>query len=179
MNKIKYKKLKENTNYIIFNDGRVYSIKSKLFLKQTPDKDKYLTVHLKIDNVYKTIKVHRLIAKYFIKNKNKILYMQVNHKDGNKNNNNYSNLEWTSCLLNIRHAIKLGLNKKLGENNGNSKLTLDKAIEIKYLANNYNTSQIANIYNVSQSTIRRIKNKQSWDNIECKKEIDDYLSGTV
>lgn len=51
--------------------------------------------------------IHRLVATAFITNINNL--EQVNHIDGNKLNNNVSNLEWCSRSDNIKHAIKKGL----------------------------------------------------------------------
>lgn len=52
--------------------------------------------------------IHRLVAETFLPNddpeKN-----QVNHKDGNKHNNNLYNLEWCTQSYNDRHAFKHGL----------------------------------------------------------------------
>lgn len=62
----------------------------------------------------KTYKVHRLIAKTFIPNP--LNLPQVNHKDGNKLNNNYLNLEWCTQQQNTQHAYDNGLAKS----NGNS-----------------------------------------------------------
>ena len=51
--------------------------------------------------------VHRLVANAFIPNpENKRC---INHKDGNKKNNNINNLEWVSYSENMKHAYRTGL----------------------------------------------------------------------
>ena len=55
-------------------------------------------------------RVHRLVAQAFIPNPNR--YKEINHIDGNKQNNNVGNLEWCNRKQNIRHAINNGLRKK-------------------------------------------------------------------
>lgn len=58
----------------------------------------------------KTHMVHRLVAKYFCKNPDNREY--VNHIDGNKLNNNFSNLEWCTVAENNHHARVTGLHKQ-------------------------------------------------------------------
>jgi len=67
----------------------------------------------------KTIQVHRLVALHFIENH--VYLPQVNHKDGNKNNNRKDNLEWISNKGNINHAYSVGLINQVGENNNGTK----------------------------------------------------------
>jgi hypothetical protein len=59
--------------------------------------------------VQKTALVHRLVASAFIDNP--LGLPQINHKDGNKKNNNTSNLEWVTQKGNNRHAIKTNLRR--------------------------------------------------------------------
>lgn len=99
--------------YQISNLGRVKSIlrfskgiKVKI-LKYKIDKYGYLRVTLSKDNQQKIFFVHRLVAKAFIPNpENK---PQVNHIDGNKQNNKVNNLEWVTNQENVIHAHITGL----------------------------------------------------------------------
>ena len=56
---------------------------------------------------YKIISVHKLIAKTYLQNNEKL--PQINHKDGNKTNNNINNLEYCSASYNMKHAYKNNL----------------------------------------------------------------------
>lgn len=76
-------------------------------LKQKIDKDKNKRVELWKNGENKTWLVHRLIGITFLgipKEK-----MTINHKDGNRLNNNLDNLEWLSLADNIRHGFKTDL----------------------------------------------------------------------
>lgn len=54
--------------------------------------------------------LHRVVALAFVENPNPELFDQVNHKDGNKDNNLPENLEWCDIGHNNRHARATGLN---------------------------------------------------------------------
>jgi hypothetical protein len=65
-----------------------------------------------------------LVAKQFIPNddKNKT---QINHKDGNKQNNNVDNLEWVTPSENMKHSVDT-LGEHLGKNNSNARKIIGK-----------------------------------------------------
>lgn len=70
----------------------------------------YDCVNLYKDKKGKMFKVHRLVCENFLeKVDGKEL---VNHKDGNKKNNNLYNLEWCTSKENALHAFEIGLSKR-------------------------------------------------------------------
>ena len=88
--------------------GRVKSnLRDGRILKPTVDEKGYLRLRVTLDGVKKSYKVHRLVAQTFIENPDG--KAQVNHKDGNKQNNCVDNLEWMSNKENANHAIASGL----------------------------------------------------------------------
>jgi len=92
-----------SNNYYIFSNGKIYSKKSHMFLNPHEHITGYYTVNINNKNHM----VHRLVAQHFIPNPdNKRL---VNHKDGNKLNNNVENLEWVTHKENTQHASDTGL----------------------------------------------------------------------
>ena len=56
------------------------------------------------------ILVHRIVGFCFVQGYSDGL--EINHKDGDKLNNHYSNLEWVSRRDNLLHAIDSGLRRK-------------------------------------------------------------------
>jgi hypothetical protein len=75
--------------------------------------------------------IHRLVAETFIPNPNNLL--EVNHKDGNKQNNDVTNLEWCTRLENIRHIYKNGL-KKTGKYLYNAREVNQYSLNNKFIA---------------------------------------------
>lgn len=87
------------------------AFKKEMVLKPLKLTKGYLGVRLYKNNEGKTIKIHRLVAEHFIpKEEGK---EQVNHIDGNKENNKVENLEWCNQKENMQHSYKIGLRKNV------------------------------------------------------------------
>ena len=116
-----WKEISHNPNYMISDDGKVRRVGSDKDCSMRK-RNGYLSVDLYADGERKTKRVHRLVAEAFIPNLNN--KSEVNHKDGNKLNNNVDNLEWVTTKENIRHAWANGLMRPsysmLGRKNPNS-----------------------------------------------------------
>ena len=80
--------------YAITSCGKVWSYKSKKFLKPGKSKDGYLQVILWKNGNYKNKRIHRLVAEAYLPNPNN--YDTVDHIDFNKANNCINNLQWMS-----------------------------------------------------------------------------------
>lgn len=93
--------------YAITKSGRVYSYKSKRFLKPGYNNDGYATINLCKDGRCVSTKVHRLVAEHFVANPTSL--NEVNHLDGNKTNNHHVNLEWCTRSRNVKHGYDIGL----------------------------------------------------------------------
>ena len=104
-----WKQIKDYENlYEISNTGLVRSLRhgSKPFYLKPINSHGYQSVHLCNKNhKRKNHSIHRLVAEHFIPNPKNL--PQVNHKDGNKVNNDVNNLEWCSSKENINHSIKV------------------------------------------------------------------------
>jgi hypothetical protein len=93
----------------VSNEGRVRSLLrgSPRVLKTQTDKKGYHRVRISVEREKVTYKIHREVAKAFLPNPDGL--PQVNHKDGNKDNNCADNLEWVTNRENSHHAIENGL----------------------------------------------------------------------
>ncbi|AXF52526.1 MAG: HNH endonuclease [Caudoviricetes sp.] len=153
--------------YYIYDDGRVYSdYRGGRFLKEV-DRRGYSKVALyRNDKSRLDINVHRLVALAFIKNLDKTK-TDINHKDGNKKNNNVSNLEWCNASENQIHAINHKLRESWsGENNISAKLTKNDVRKVlKLKKDGWTHQKIADEIGCSKSNITKIVNGKIWSNI--------------
>ena len=86
-------------NYLIDENGLIYSKLSKKYIKPFLHRDGYLRIGLYSNGTRKEFQIHRLVALVYLPNPDNL--PQVNHKDENKLNNNVNNLEWCDRKTNL------------------------------------------------------------------------------
>ena len=152
-NIVKY--ISNSNGYFVSNKGKVFSVRSGKWLKPIEDKYGYHVV-----NIYygyppkiKQKKIHRLVAKYFIDNPNN--YEIINHKDEDKKNNHYKNLEW--CNIQYSNTYGSRLNKV---SNSHKKKVYEYNLDGCFLNEYLCAEEVANKYGVHVNTIRATCNKR-------------------
>lgn len=145
--------IEEYPKYAVSNKGEVWSAQRQAFIKGCKDSHGYVIVLL---GKKTPKKVHRLVAKAFIPNPdNKPC---VNHKNGVKSDNILSNLEWVTYSENSEHAFETGLTSTQGETHHKTKLS---SADVEFIKESTDgATNLAELFGVHSSTIRRIKNKE-------------------
>jgi DNA-binding MarR family transcriptional regulator len=148
------------TNYYINENGEVFNKKFKL-IKPRLNKG-YFSFSLRINNQYKNLSLHRLLAMVFLENKNK--YPFVRHLNDVKTDNRLSNLAWGGYEENLKDAQ---LNKKIlkGIDKPNVKLK-EKDVEYIFVNPDQKTmKELSNIFNISIGSVSRIQKGRVWTHI--------------
>jgi hypothetical protein len=104
-----WKSIEPHKAYSVSSDGQVRNDRTQRVLNPPVMKNGYRSACLSIDGVKKFVNVHRLVAMAFVEGFSSGLH--VNHIDGDKLNNDRSNLEWCTQSANNAHARDTGLNK--------------------------------------------------------------------
>lgn len=151
-------------------DGRVAEFKGKILSTKKVKNNRYERVTLSSNGKTKVHYVHKLVGIAFIPNP--LNKPQLNHIDGDTDNNKVSNLEWCTASENIQHAHDIGLAsspKLKGSKHGAAKLTEEKVYEIKKLLQLgiHTHQQIADMYDISKSTIGGISSNRKWRHVKC------------
>lgn len=174
MSEIIWKTLQYNDetydDFEVSDDGQLRNVKTGTIYKQHINKEGYnqICVSLGGRNKKKVFKVHKAVAETFIPNpENK---SDVNHKDGDKQNNTLFNLEWMTKKENMKHASQNGLLKPLcGTNSPSSKLTKEDVIYIRenYIARDpmYGSRALGRKFNIDHSSILNVINGTSYVNV--------------
>ena len=141
-------------DYEITREGEVINLKWGRKVKPQPNGKGYLRVVIGKKRYF----VHRLVAERYVPNPDG--KDQINHKDGNKLNNNADNLEWVTNQENRDHAMSNNLHI-CGERCPWSKLTQK---DVDYIRDHRDMTKtaLAEMFSVSRATIRNIQNGKSW-----------------
>lgn len=166
------------TKYKISDSGLLMSYKihkkGKL-MSPSPDSSGYYGTSLSVDGKTYWRAIHILVAEAFVINpdpKNKI---QVNHKDGNKTNNEWWNLEWVTQQENITHAVDMGLRDTFLGVNSPKNIYPDEIIHkiCKLLEEGKTQKIIADSLDINKGVVNSIKQKKMWKHISSQYNIPE------
>ena len=148
--------------YWIDNLGNIYN--SRKQLKTYFTKTNYECIKLVKDGIRHNHSIHRLVAETFIPNPyNK---SEVNHIDGNKSNNHYSNLEWVTAKENTEHSLYILKNKTnkgcTWENHNFSSIQCYEMINL--YNKKYSFRKIAKLFKSNHKTISKIIKNEKYNN---------------
>ncbi|HFJ9368546.1 TPA: NUMOD4 motif-containing HNH endonuclease [Bacillus cereus] len=154
--------------YAVSNYGEVKNTNSGRILKSFKSNRGYKVIRLCHESKTKKYLIHRLVALAFIPNlENK---EQVNHKDGNKENNCIDNLEWMTRSENIQHAFDLGL-KPLNEGEKHHKAKLTES-DVRWIRGNYkmyddefSVKALAERFDVTYFTMYMVIKNKTWKHV--------------
>lgn len=166
-----YRSVEYPSRIAVSKSGKVFSLFNQTLYKTSINPvSGYETLILMLQKPRrhtKTLYVHRLVAKNFIENP--LNKKEVNHIDGNKTNNNVSNLEWVTGSENMFHSYRV-LKRKLSLDGINKTresqkvLTKEQVIFIKK-HNDLTATKlclILNIPNFRVGVVQNVKNGKSY-----------------
>lgn len=163
----RWKKVKGfEERYLISDHGNVIGLykDKRRFLKPAVTWQGRTRVHLHFNGKIKYIGVHQLVALHFVKGHK--VGLEVNHVDGNKNNNHYTNLEWVTNKENHDHATRLKLMPR-GEKHGRSKIKKTDIPKIISLREDGLTHKaIGEKFGVTKNAIRFILIGETWNHLK-------------
>lgn len=164
------KVIKNSKGYSITENGDVFGPRKEL--KPELSNTGYLRVTIRyLDGSIVKKSVHRLVAESFVPNpEDKPL---VNHKDGNKLNNNFSNLEWVDHKENAKHASENGLLGYVGENhhnNSNDEMLVRSICDL--LEQGFRNKDICERLSIKKSLVSQIRNGIAWKHISTEYKIN-------
>ena len=130
--------------YAITSCGKVWSYRSKKFLKPWKQKKGYLEVSLYKDGTQKNYNIHRLVAEAYLPNPNNL--PQVNHKDENKTHNYINNLEWYDSTYNNNYGTR---NERAGRARGKTVICVETNIVY------YSSAEVEQTLGIDASSIHK------------------------
>lgn len=147
-------------NYVAFRNGMIFNLHGKRMIGGV-NRSGYRQGIFNGRN----IDHHKIIADCFIPNPDN--FRDINHKNGNKLDNQVDNLERVTHSENVIHAFETGLAKKqLGENHHSHKLTRKDAEYIQSVYSkrdpHFGATALASKFGVDRTTISDVVNGRTW-----------------
>lgn len=190
-----FKTIEGFEDYSVSNLGNVLSRKGKEVKLLKPGHDAAGYVHVRLyprepifgfykngDLKPKLEKIHRLVSNAFLPEPDKDIYLEVNHKNGDKKDNDVTNLEWVTRKENVLHAWETGLNNN-GAEKGALKRMKPVMLEYKDGSIRYYQSRVhaAVDNNISPvGLINKIKNERDFGRTGFKAfDIEELPKGEV
>lgn len=155
----------ENFNYLITDEGDVISMKLNKPICQWVDNVGYKQVKLFKDGKKCYKRVHRLVAEAFLPNE--LNLPQVNHIDGDKLNNNISNLEWCDNKENTQHGYD---NKLYHSKRRSIKINVYNKNNGEYICTYKSIRETADKLHINRKTLSRILFEDKENNYDYKFE---------
>lgn len=158
--------------YFVSNFGRLKSTKNNKETYLTGGKTKtgytfFCLYNNKKDHIQ--MYIHRLVGIYFIRAP--LIGECINHKDGNKNNNNVTNLEWCNHVENMKHGYKNKLIISKGERNGMAKISEKDALDIiSRVLKKERYKSIIKDYQISAKSVSDIFCGRTWKHLNRSKK---------
>lgn len=183
--KVKWKPIKKYPGYWISEDGRVWrkeriwiagrggsrrvaSAREMPYLYKPTTHGRYRRVLMGYHLGHKKLQVHRIVAEHFLDKPRGYTKMVVHHKDGNPENNHYSNLEWLTTKQHRQRHPEVTKNfrkRQLGSGNTMAKLTEKQVLEIYKLAQTQPLKIVGGKFGIAVSTVCSIKKGRSWKHL--------------
>lgn len=154
--------------YYMNQDSEVYSKNKGGGIKKSRQDQRYLANEYRLaDGGRRHAVSHKVNALIYNRCEN-CDELEVNHIDGNRKNNNISNLEFVTHKENMDHAYRTGLNQNYCENNASAYLTNEQVHEIcKILESDPNIkyTELSAKFNCLPVVIVRIATGRAWNRI--------------
>lgn len=156
----------EYSSYLVSTAGRVFSVKSFMYLKHSKGKTGYPFVTINHAGQFTRL-VHRLVLETFVGLKPE--GYQCAHLNGKRTDARLKNLKWVTPKENTSHKERHGTSQR-GERSGPAKLTdaIVKKIRAEYRRTSYHKSNARELgikFGVDRNTIRRVVSRRYWSHI--------------
>jgi hypothetical protein len=169
---LRFKPLKEDSDYLIYEDGRLFNKKANRFLAGKIDNVGYRVYGLSLEKktqgkkLQKMAYAHRLVAEYFIPNPNNLPY--VNHIDENKLNNNVGNLEWVTPKENTQKHLQKNPKKERRPSRYHiNDLDGEEWLELNFNAL-YSVSNMGRVKNNKTNKVLHLDNCQTYERVSLR-----------